>query len=82
MPVEQFDGRSLSDRPPRVGSRGDTPAVQDRGTAKGRPSLAQTASGTEKLRTDNRTLEAGNTRPTSSSGAGPKPPQKFSDALV
>lgn len=67
--TQGFDGRALGDRPPRVDvPTGATPAADSGPSAVGRPALAQTADGTASPRTPVRTLQAGDSRPQSSSG--------------
>lgn len=84
MPIESFNDRTpVEAAPARVGSRGETPSPEVPLTsATGVPSLAQRAPGTDNLRADQRTLQAGDSRPTSSSGRGPSAPQSFADDRV
>lgn len=80
--TEGFDGAALGERPPRVEiPRGD-PTPDALPTAHGRPALVQQASGLDNLRTTTTTKQAGDSRPTSSSGRGPGLPQHFNDSAV
>lgn len=80
--VDSFDGRALGDRPPRANVPRGTIAAPSLPSAVGRPALAQTADGTENIRANYATHEAGSTRPAASSGRGPSAPQHFTDASV
>ena len=83
MPVDAFNDRSLSDRPPRAGTAPNTatpaPTLPN---ATGTPALAQRASGTENIRANAETYAAGSTRPDVAKGRSATPAQSFSDARV
>lgn len=84
MPVDAFDGRSLSDRPPRVGDAPNTSApAPSLPSAKGTPSLALTASGTDNLRADPKTFANSQNRSTPSGRAKvPAGVDHFADGSV
>ena len=66
-PIDRYDDRALGERPPRTSApTGATPAADPKGSATGRPALAQTTDGTANLRATTVTKQAGDARATSS----------------
>lgn len=67
--TEGFDGAALGERPPRVSIPRGSSSRDALPSATGTPAIAK-ASGADNLRAEARTLQAGDSRPTSSSGRG------------
>ena len=80
--VDAFDGAALGEIPPSASIPRGNPTPDSLPSAKGRPSLAQTADGTANLGTTAVTKQAGDSRAVSSSGRGPSAPQSFTDDRV
>lgn len=72
--TEGFDGRALTSesapKPPRVSIPRGNPARDVLPSATGTPKLARKSDGLENLGTESRTVQAGDSRPQSSSGRG------------